>query len=481
MKIHSHCALAGLRIPSSALLSLPLLLLCPQARAAISPLETTVLAGGSTLLVRNDKIAPRVAISLLVRVGAADETPATAGWRQVLSIAILRATQLDIGNQSPADPKKPVRYATLGDLKKRLESWGGDIGATVDDDAIEFWITGDSQYSAELLRLLMQVVAQPRLAEEDITNARRRALALQSQAGNNLAARASTAISRRLYRDGKDAPLAYALPGFGSFESLSNITNEQLREWHEKYFVPSRFVIAASGDAHTAVLQNEFNRIRHTFYADTPVPTSADNAPVFAGLKSNAAPTVLRDAGGGAWVFAAFRTPAPSAMTPAENAALEIIAAALEGSAQARLPRRLLGETDKPFDPAADSNALAAQTAANWTKRRYAGELTVFAQTGPPNVDTVKTALLDEVRKLREAPLTPAELQSAKDFTRGRWAVERDTLRERAFRTARAAVYSSSSDNSLPGLFDAVSAKDVQQTAQKYLRDSALITILPQE
>ena len=55
---------------------------------------------------------------------------------------------------------------------------------------------------------------------------------------------------------------------------------------------------------------------------------------------------------------------------------------------------------------------------------------------------------VDEVRKLREAPLTPAELQSAKDFTRGRWAVERDTLRERAFRTARAAVYSSSSDNS---------------------------------
>jgi|GEM_PF-2569268 len=474
MKIHSRSTIAGIRTPNPVLLSLPLLLLGQQAHAAISPVETTVLAGGSTLLVRSDKIAPRVSISLLVRVGAADETPANAGWRQVLSSAILRTTRIDIGDKTP-------KYASLSDLKQRLEAWGGDIGATVDDDAVEFWITGDSRHSAELLRLLMQVVAQPRLAEEDFTAARRRVLMMQSQSANNLAARASAAIAGQLYRDATGKPTAYALPDYGTFESLGDATTEQLREWHEKYFVPSEFIIAASGDVESATLKNEFLRIRQTFYKDAPTTPVDDTPPVFGRVNSNASPVTVRVSGGGAWVFAAFRTPAPSAMTPAENAALEVLTAALEGSAQARLPIRLLGDADKPFDPAAASNALAAQTAANWTKRRYAGELTVFAQTGAANVRAVRTALLDEVRKLGEAPLTAAELQNAKDFVRGRWAVERDTLRERAFRAGRATLQSTSTDSRVPELLDAVSAKDVQDAARKYLRDSVLVNVLPQE
>src|SRR5690606_31305643 len=120
--------------------------------------------------------------------------------------------------------------------------------------------------SAELLRLLMQVVAQPRLADEDFAAARRRVLALQAQSANNLAARASTAIAGRLYRGVDGKPTAYALPNFGSFDSLGDVETEQLRQWHAQYFVPSEFVIAASGDVDSATLKNEFLRIRHTFY-----------------------------------------------------------------------------------------------------------------------------------------------------------------------------------------------------------------------
>lgn len=477
MKTSSPRSYTALRLVRPLLLALPLLLPCLPVSAAVAPVETTVLAGGSTLLVRSDKIAPRVAISLLVRVGSADETPANAGWRQVLSTAILRATRLDIGDK---DPKQPPRYATLSDLKQRLEEWGGDMGATVDDDAIEFWITGDSRYSAELLRLLMQVVAQPRLAEEDLAAARRHVLSLQAQAANNLAARASTAIARQLYRGTDNKPIAYALPDFGSFESLGEVETEQLREWHAQYFVPSQFVIAASGDVDSATLKNEFLRIRHTFYNDAAATVLAEKKPVFADLKPNSKPAVVAVAGGGAWVFVAYRTPAPSAMTPEENAALEVLTAALEGSAQARLPRRLLGDAGKPFDPAAQSNALAAQTAANWTRRRYAGELTVFAQTGTANIETVKFALLEEVQKLRDTPLSAAELQSARDYARGRWAVERDTLRERAFRTGRAAIQSASADSQVPALLDAVTAKGVQEAARKYLQESTVVNVIPQ-
>ncbi len=441
-----------------------------SSRAAIAPIEQSTLAGGSTLLVRRDAIAPRVAISILVRAGAADETAASAGWRQVLAFAVLRATRLDV------DGKETV--VRLSDWQARLENWGAKFGATVDDDGIEYWITGDSAHTAELTRALLQIVTQPRLSEEDLVAARRRALSLQNQVSNTISARATQSIARQLYRDPKNAPLAYALPSFGTFETLGALTEVQLRERHAQFFVPSRFVIAATGDANADILKSEINRLPATAAGSTPDAS----APVFALLKDAQPPLIVREMGAsGAWVFVSYRTPAPGVMSPLENASLTVLAAALEGSAKARLPLRLLGKNDVPFNPNAKSNALAAITAAQWTPRRFAGELTVFAQTGPQNVDAAKNAILDEMRKLRDAPLSAAELQSAKDFARGNWAQSRDEPHERAFQAALAALQQRAPDTKTPDYLQAVTTDILQKTARKYLRDYAVVLIMPEE
>lgn len=505
---------------SRLLLFVSCLLPSVACSAAIAPVEMSSLPNGSTLLVRRDKVAPRVGISLLVRAGAADETAANAGWRQILSAALLRATRLDSATATAtatnaphaavADSQTVVR---LADWQRRLEQWGGRIGATVDDDSIEFWITGDSAHTADLMRTLLQIVLRPRLADEDFVAARRRVLALQNQAGNAVAARAAQSIATQLYVDAKGDPIAYAHPDYGSFESLSSLTNEQLRDRHAQFFIPARLLVSAAGDVDPALLRTELERAEAV--ATAAVATAAvateevdeqanvqanaeagaqagaqtdtrvgavDIRPAFGPLNVNRPPLVVREMGaGGAWVFVAFRTPGVAAMSPTENAALQVLAAALEGSAQARLPRRLLGDVDKPFDPNASSNALAAQTAAQWTMRRWAGELTVFAQTGPQNVDAVKNALLDEIRKLRETPLSNSELQNARDYARGDWSVSRSQLRERAFAAALAALHSSTPDTKRPDYLQAVTAADVQSAAERFLRVYSVVLIMPQD
>lgn len=484
MKTHFHRSLF-----SGLLLAGLLLCATPKSRAAVAPVEQSVLSNGSTLLVRRDALAPRVAISLVVRAGAGDETAATAGWRQVLAFAVLRATRLTVEDKAPAGQTSEIKaeakgrelIVRLADWQTRLENWGGQIGATVDDDCIEFWVTGDSAHTSELMRALLQIVTQPRLAEEDLVSARRRALALQNQAANTVSARAAQSIARQLYADQNGAPLAYALPAFGTFETLGNLTEEQLLNWHARFFVPSRFIVAAAGDADATLLKAELMQDLPLADAQAGSTPEAD-APVFAPLKSKQPPLIVREMGAsGAWVFVSYRTPAPGAMSPLENAALEILTAALEGSAKARLPLRLLGDQSTPFNPNAKSNALAAVSAAQWTPRRWAGELTLFAQTGPQNVDAAKNALLDEMRKLREAPLSPAELQSAKDYARGDWAQSRNQPHERAFRAALAALQKVAPDSKTPDYLQAVTADIVQKTAQKYLRDYAVVLIMPEE
>jgi predicted Zn-dependent peptidase len=109
------------------------------------------LPGGLTLVTRVDRNAPRVAISLLVRAGAVDETSNDAGWRRLLTETMLRASLPENGDGA----------ITGLQMQKLAEDAGGRIGATVGDDVIEFWATGDSRNASTLARLVADCGAAP--------------------------------------------------------------------------------------------------------------------------------------------------------------------------------------------------------------------------------------------------------------------------------------------------------------------------------
>lgn len=470
MKIYSkysaQFAVAGLFLAAGCLLP------AVASRAAVVPAVTTKLPNGTTLVVRADQVAPRVALSLLVRAGAADETPANAGWRQILGAAMLRASLIDSSDGSGA--KITV---TLDDWQRQMEKWGGQLGATVGDDFIEFWANGDSAHAAEMLEILKQIVAAPRLAESDFINARRRALSYQNQASNGVASRAAQSLSKQLYRDAKGAPLAYALPTFGSFNSIGDLTGEQLRALHQQYFTPARYTLSAAGDVDAAVLRAGLEDLKAT---PAEGSSSVDVAPAFAPLAPKTPPLVVREMNTlGAWVFVAYRTPATVAMSSSEYAALKVLTAALDGASTSRLRNRLQ-RLDLSDAAAKNNKESAGQVAAQLTARRWANEMIVFAQTNPQNVDSVKNALLDEIAKLRNAPLSPAELQSAKNFARGSWATSHEAPAARAFEAGAAAMFGITPDSQWPVLLQAVTAANVQAVAKKYLQAYSVVLIMPQ-
>jgi len=441
------------------------------SQAAVSPAVISKLANGTTLVVRDDQIAPRVAISLLVRAGAADETSANAGWRQVLAAAMLRATLID--SPLKAEEKTTV---LLDDWQRQVEKWGGEIGATVGDDFIEFWAKGDSAHTAEMLEILTQIVSSPRLDDADFVSARRRALAYQNQAANGVASRAAQMLSGQLYRDAAGKPLAYALPTFGTFDSVSNLTSEELKKLHQEYFTPEHFTYSFAGDVDVEAVNVKFHVNKGMEYR----APREDKAPAFAPLPANAPPLVVREMNTlGAWVFVAYRTPATIAMTPGEYASLKVLTAALDGAATSRLRNRLQ-RVDLTGAAARQNKESAGQVASQLTARRWANEMIVFAQTNPQNVDSVKNALLDEITKLRSAPLSEAELQSAKSFARGNWSTSREAPSERAFEAGAAAMFGIAPDSNWPVLLQGVTAASVQQVAQKYLRAYSVVLIMPQ-
>lgn len=466
------------------------------ATAEVAPAVTATLSNGVTLVARRDNVAPRVAISLLVRAGAADETPESAGWRRLLTDAMLRAslvsatatakpaakTGKDAAAGSPEPDKEPAAAPstrpvlpvhTFVDRARLAERWGGRLGASVGDDVIEFWVVGDSAGTGPLLDLLLESVMRPRLSDGDIARARERLLARIEADEGNVALRASNALVSQLYRDARGAPVAYGLPSFGTPTSLNDLSADKLRRLYKTYFKPARIVVGVTGDTRLATLRAKLEDM-----GEPAKPAGALNVPFFSPPSNNQPPLTVRQMRtNNAWVFVAYVT---AGLNSADYPALRVMAAALTQSSKARLPKRLFDLNNKRA-AGADYDTSTYQVAGQVTPRRFAGDLVVFAQTGPQNVESTKNIMLDEVRKLGEKPLTPVELASARIFARGGWSVEREGLRDRAFQAALASALSAPADPTWPRRIAAVTAADVQRVARKYLGHYVVALIMPEE
>ena len=407
---------------------------------------------------RIDRTSPRVAFSLVLPVGSVNETATTAGWRRLLADSMLHS----IRRPAPGGSGSTVDVSTE-DLFKQADDLGARIGLTVGDDSIEFWALGSSEHQAQVLRLLLDVIQYPRLSDEDINAARARLLARDNDENIDIAVRAVNSLHDQLYKDDRGNLSAYGLPAGGATASLNGLNAEQVRGLYSQFVHMSHMVLCATGDVDETALYQSISSLPNITLGASPVA-----APHFAPPGAQP-PLVVRQLGtAGAWVFVGYPVPG---MNSADEPALRVLTAALGEAPPSLLSRRLL----------ARQTALATQVAVQFTRRRYTGELIAFAQTDPQNVDTVKNALLDEVSKLSDTPLSPTELEVAKNYARGSWAVEREGLHERAFEAALASSLNVSADDTWPSRIDAVTAAQVRQAARQYLQKYAVVLILPQE
>ena len=448
-----------------------------QTSATISSVAArrVVLQNGLTLVTQIDRTSPRVAISLLVRAGATDETSQNAGWRRLLAEAMLRATQS--GSNS----------VTIAARNRQLEDLGGRLGASVSDDAIEFWATGESQNANDLLDLLLQTVRSPRLSEADVQAARQSLTARRTANADEVTTLATGALAGQLFRDAQGQPLAYGLPLLGTDASLSRLSSTRLRDLQKQFFVPSRFTVGATGDLDEVNLRSHLATLG---VSATPNATqnAAFNAPPLFAPRTASEPIVIAQTSliPGDWVFLSYRLPAAD---DADAPALSVLAAALGSAPQSRLSKRLLTPVQttaniesapkSPTQPPLPRNAQppAQQASAALTPRRYGGDLTLFALTGASNAEQLRQAMRDEVHRLSATPLSAAELEAARRFAVGDWALGGENLRDRAFRLASDEALGIAQGSNWTSRLQNVSAGDVQRVAQKYLANEATVIV----
>jgi predicted Zn-dependent peptidase len=411
------------------------------APAATDGVRLERLDNGLTVMVRENPVAPVVAVALLVRMGSRWEAADNAG----------------ISNFTHAVMVKGTTRRSGGEIAETVAALGGKISAAGDVDYSGIQGTALARYWRELLEITSELALSPKLAPEEVDRERDWLLSRVQRRRDNVFARAFDELYAALY-----APHPYALPSLGTRESLARIDHAAIVAWYRAFYRPERMVLAVSGQVSSSEVVAEARRL----FGARPGAALPPDPPL----------PPPRPRGGRAVVEQAAQQTqilvgglAPSLDHP-DHAAVKVLATILGGGMAGRL-----------FVELRDRSALAYAAASYYEPTREPGALVLYLGTAPGSAARAEQALLREIQKIRDVAVPAEELARAKGYLLGRYAMDRRTNERLAWYLALYEVQAVGRQypERYRARVEAVTPTDVQRAARTYLTNLTSIILGP--
>jgi predicted Zn-dependent peptidase len=404
-------------------------------------LRQTRLPNGLTVIVRENAVAPVVALSLQVRMGTRWETVDTAGISNFLMAVMVKGTTRRSG----------------ADLAEAVAGLGGKISAQGEVDYSEIRASSLARFWRELLGLTAELALQPRLAPEEVDRERDWLLSRIQRRADNAPARAFDEFYALLY-----LPHPYGLSTLGTPDSLKRIDHAAIVARYREFFRPERMVLTISGqvrsDEALAEVQRLFGGLPPGGGAGEPSNPPAAPAGRRRVIEQEAQQTQILVGG-----------LAPALDRP-DHAAVKVLSTILGGGMAGRL-----------FVELRDKRALAYTATTFYEPVKEPGALVLYLGTTPENAAQAEQALLAEVARVQREPVSDDELHRAKRFLLGRYAMDRRTNERQAWYLAFYEVERTGVGypDGYRRAVEAVTAADVRRAAQAYLGTLTTVVLGP--
>jgi len=415
-------------------LALAAVLAVPWLAAAQAPGDAVTVArldNGITVMVRENRVAPVVAVALLLRMGSRWETPANSG----------------ISNFTHAVMVKGTTKRSGGDIADLVASLGGKISAAGDIDYSGVQGTALARFWRELLDVAAELALSPKLDPAEVDRERDWLLSRLQRRRDNAPARAFDEFYANLY-----GAHPYALPNLGTRESLARIDHAAIVDWYRRFYRPERMTLVVSGQVGASEVMAEARRLFGGLAAGAPASDPRIPPPQPSGRRV----VVTQPAQQTQIVVGGVAPP----LDHPDHAVVKVLSTILGGGMAGRL-----------FVELRDKSALAYTAASFYDPVHEPGALILYLGTAPDNAVKAEQALLAEVQKVRDVPVSPEELARAKGYLLGRYAMDRRTNERLAWYLAFYEV--EGVGRAYPERYrrqvEAVTAADVQRAARTYL------------
>lgn len=415
----------------------------PAPALELPPIQRHRLSNGLEVLVVEQHDLPVVDLQLVIRTGAGADAPAEAGR------ASMTAELLDEGTAT--------RSAL--ELAEAVDFLGADLetGASWDASSIALHVLRPRLGPA--LELMADVALRPAFPEPEVKRIRDERLALFLQQQDEPRAMATKAFAAELY--GPAHP--YGTPVLGTRESVGGLDREALARFYRAYYRPNNAFLVAVGDIEASTLLPILER---TFGSWEEAPVQPVRLPAPPASRPTAVYLVDKPGAAQSEIRVGHLGPARST---ADYFPLVVLNTILGGSFTSRLNITLREE--KGFTYGAGSR---------FDFRKGPGPFLASSAVFTGVTDSALVIFVDQIRRIREEPVPPEELERAKSYLALGLPRELQTTGDIAGHVTEIELYALG-DDYLARYTDrvrAVTAVDVARVAREYLHPDRMALVV---
>lgn len=401
-----------------------------------------VLPNGMTVLIRENPVAPVVAVSLQVKAGSRFETAETAGITNLLLRSMIRGS---------------ARRSAV-QLAEAAEEIGGSVDTSGEVETAEIRGEALARHWEALLGLIAEVALEPALAVEEVEKERRLVLSQIQTRGDTPFPLSFDTVIRDLY-----GSHPYGRHSLGLSASVKRLSREGLLAHYRETFQPERMVLAVSGQVPRERIAKMAERLFSRVPRSASAPAPAADGPAPAGGRR-----VVERPAQQAQILIGYLGPG---LNDPAYPAVRVLSAVLGGGMAGRL-----------FVEIRDRRGLAYSLGVLMPYRTGPAFFVTYLGTARQNVAAAEAAVLEEIERIRTAPVSADELARAKAYILGHLAMDRRTNARRAWHLAFFEAVGAGWD--FPDRYgravEAVTAADVAAAAQRYLGHPTIVLLQPQ-
>ena len=401
---------------------------------ALPKIESKVLDNGMKVMVIERHDLPIVAFRLILKTGAAYDPKEKAG----------------LGNLTAGLLTKGTSSRTAPQIAGEIDFVGGGLGAGAGLDVTYVTCRVMSKYFDTGLDLLSDIVLNPTFTEDEVKRLRRQTLAgiIQKKDDPN------TVLEEKFdYFLFVDHP--YAQASSGDEKTVAAITREDIVDFHKTYYVPNNVILAVVGDVKAGeVLQKVEAKFKN--WQSKPLPDVKFASPP----KIKGYQMLLVDKPDLTQAYIKLGHLGLAKKDPDEFPCKEMNYILGGGGfasrlvAKVRVEKGLTYGVDSQFDLNRDPGAFA---------------VTMSTQTD--SALAAIAAILDELKRIREAEVTPKELNDTKSFYTGYYPLRFETAEQVATQVLDTEIYGTGLDyiKNYRKNIKQVTPAEVLQAARKHI------------
>ncbi|MFH2081001.1 MAG: pitrilysin family protein [Pseudomonadota bacterium] len=417
------------------------LLVVGSAQAAVTDVT---LDNGMRVIVQEDHRAPVMVSQVWYRAGSMDEFNGTTGVAHVLEHMMFRGT----------------KTVPPGEFSKRIAAAGGRENAFTNRDHTAYF----QQMQKDRLELAMQLESDrmANLVIRDDLFAKEMQVVMEERRLRTDDQPQSVVYEHLMAAAYQESP--YRRPVIGWMDDLQHLTAQDARDWYTRWYVPNNATLVVAGD----VKADDVIALAKRYFGTIPARALPTRKPQDEPAQIGEKRIVVKAPAKVPYLLMTWHAPVlRDWQKDTAPYALQILAGVLSGNDSARLQQALVKTQQVAVSASAGYDDVS----------RGPGMFMIDATPAPgKSVDALEKAIRDQVERLQRDGISEAELARVKAQVIAADVYQRDSLFYQAMQLGEY-VTAGLPPEALAHRVDklrAVSAKDVQAAAQRWLQDDQL-------